>query len=66
DIFRQIIKAGQKAGELRTDVNNQYIAIVIVGSLRLIVKKWELCGYAFDLKKEGDKLFASVKLMIQK
>jgi len=66
DIFREIIKTGQKAGELRTDVDGKYIAIVIMGSLRLLVKKWESSGYAFDLKKEGDKLFSSIKLMIKK
>ncbi|VAX22888.1 hypothetical protein MNBD_IGNAVI01-691 [hydrothermal vent metagenome] len=66
DMFCQIIKAGQKSGEIRTDINSKHIAIVIMGSLRLIVKKWELSAYSFDLKKEGDKLFKSVILMISK
>jgi len=66
ELFSKIIKDGQKANEIRTDINGKHIAIVIMGSLRLIVKRWELSGYAFDLKKEGDKLFNSVKLMISK
>jgi len=66
DMFCQIIRAGQKSKELRTDVNSENIVIVIMGSLRLIVKKWELSGYDFDLRKEGNKLYNSIKLMIQK
>jgi len=66
DMFCRIIKAGQKSNEIRTDINSKHIAIVIMGSLRLIVKKWELSSYSFNLKKEGDKLFKSVILMISK
>ena len=63
-MFCQIIKSGQKANEIRTDINSKHIAIIIMGSLRLIVKKWELSNYSFDLVKEGEKLFNSIKLMI--
>ncbi len=66
EMFCKIIKEGQKSNEIRTDINSKHIAIVIMGSLRLIVKKWELNGYSFDLKKEGDKLFNSVRKMISK
>ncbi len=66
EMFRQIIKAGQKANEIRDDVQSIHIAIMIMGSLRLLVKKWELGKYNFDLQKEGKKMFAALKKMIKK
>ena len=65
-LFCKIIKTGQKANEIRNDINSKHIAIMIMGSLRLLVKKWELSSYGFNLKKEGDKLYKSVKLIVSK
>ncbi len=66
EMFRQIIKAGQKANEIREDIKDIHIATMIMGSLRLLVKRWELNEYNFDLRKEGEKMFGSIKLMIKK
>ncbi len=66
EMFCSIIKEGQKAKEIRNDIDNKQIALIIMGAMRLLVKKWETSAYAFDLKKEGKKLFNAIKAIIQK
>ena len=66
EMFCSIIKDGQKANEIRNDIDNKQIALIIMGSMRLLVKKWEISSYSFDLKKEGKKLFTTIKTIIQK
>lgn len=61
-----IIENGQQRNEIRTDIEAGHLVIVIMGSLRLFVKKWQFTKFAFDLQKEGDKLIQSVKLLISK
>ncbi len=66
EMFYSIIKTGQNAGEIRHDISAKHLAIIIMGSFRILVKKWELSSYAFDLEKEGKSLFASVKTLLKK
>lgn len=66
EMFCSIIKDGQKTNEIRNDIDNKQIALIIMGTMRLLVKKWEISSYSFDLKKEGKKLFTTIKKVIQK
>jgi len=61
DTIESIIKTGQQKGEIRKDQSYQNLALIIMGSLRLIVKRWDLNNYTFDLKKDGDELMKSLK-----
>ena len=61
-----IVIEGQTKGELRTDIDASHLSTLILGSLRLFVKKWQFSEYTFNLKTEGTKLFDSLKLMIIK
>ena len=61
-----IITDGQKNGELRTDIEANHFSTIIMGSLRLFVKKWQFSEYSFNLPREGKKLFDSIKLLIIK
>ena len=60
------IKSGQKNGHIREDIEATEISLTIIGALRLIVIKWRLSGFAFDLQVEGAKLWQSIKKMIEK
>ncbi len=62
----QIIKEGQSNNEIRNDVEASQLAVIIMGSLRLFVKKWQYSDYSFDIKKEGKKLIKSLKRLIHK
>ena len=65
-IILQIIEEGQNAGEIKSEVDKKQIAIILMGSLRLIVKKWKQNLYSFDLNSEGKKLFETIKILIIK
>jgi len=56
ELIAGIIKKGQEKAEIRKDVEATSLAIIIMGSLRLCVKRWQMSDYEFDLIKEGHKL----------
>ncbi len=65
-ILLPIIKAGQKVGVIKKDVTADQIAFIIIGTIRLIVTKWRLSNYSFNLEKEGMSLWKSIELLIKK
>jgi AcrR family transcriptional regulator len=56
-----ILKEGQAKGGIRDDLTYQNLALITMGSLRLLVKRWDLGGHQFSLKKEGMALILSLK-----
>ncbi len=64
EVITQILKDGQQSEHIRNDLPAENIAIMIMGALRLLVKKWELNDYAFDLVKEGKKQLDVIKAML--
>jgi AcrR family transcriptional regulator len=65
-ILTRIIMNGQKNKELRSDIEAEYLATILMGSVRLCVKKWQLSGYSYSLIDEGKHLLKSIKLLIKK
>lgn len=65
-ILTKIIINGQKKAEIRTDIDAKYLSTIIMGTLRLFVKKWQFSSYSFNLSIEGKKLVESIKLLIAK
>lgn len=65
-ILTSIIINGQKTGEIRTDIEAKYLSTIIMGTLRLFVKKWQFSAFSYNLPKEGKKLIDSIKLLIIK
>ena len=64
-LLLKIIKAGQRKGEILNNVPANQLALIITGPIRLIVTRWRLSNYDFDLRKEGVKLWKSVELLIK-
>ncbi|MCK4665789.1 TetR/AcrR family transcriptional regulator [Candidatus Dependentiae bacterium] len=54
------IKQGQTAGEVRTDLPPEHLALLVMGPMRLIVKRWYHSDYSFDLQKKGKKLHKTI------
>lgn len=54
--IENIIEKGQEEKNVRTDIELKTLALMIMGSLRLLVKRWDLNNHNFDLRKEGSKL----------
>jgi len=62
--IEKIIEIGQKDKNIRTDIDKSSLALIFMGSFRLLVKRWELNNQNFNLKQEGLKLINSFKLMV--
>ncbi len=54
--IESIIATGQEQQNVRNDIDIKTLALMIMGSLRLLVKRWDLNNHNFDLKKEGEVL----------
>ena len=61
-----IIKKGQKENNVRTDIPNDSLALLVMGGLRLLVKRWDLNQHNFDIEKEGNMLLESLKIILRK
>lgn len=64
NMIKKIIETGQRNHEIRTDIPEKQLSIIIMGALRLIVAKWRLSKYSFDLELEGTELWNSIKKTI--
>ena len=62
----QIIESGQENGEIRADVEASHLSIVVMGTLRLYVKKWHISNYSFNLVTKGNELSAAIETLIKK
>ena len=64
NIIEQIITQGQEKGEVRSDIDCNNLALIVMGSLRFRVKQWDLKDYSGNLKKEGGDLINSLKIIL--
>lgn len=62
----EIIKDGQNRGEVRKDIEEKYVAMIIIGTFRLLITRWRLANFDFNLKEEGREVFRSIKKIIEK
>ena len=63
--IENIIAKGQEEKNVRNDIELKTLALLIMGSLRLLVKRWDLNNHNFDLRKEGSKLIEGLdKLLV--
>lgn len=65
-ILNDLVVKGQKNGEIRNDIDAKYLTTILMGSLRLCVKKWHLSDYSYSIEEEGKQLISSIKLLIAK
>jgi hypothetical protein len=63
--LREIMAAGMQAGTIRRDVPLEHLALMTLGSLRLLVTRWRLTGYGFDLVAAGTELAESVVTFVE-
>ena len=62
----KIIERGQKRNEIRNDIPRKQLSLIIIGALRVIVAKWRLSKYSFDLEREGAELWKSIRKVIER
>ncbi len=62
--IENIITIGQEENNVRKDIEAKTMTLIIMGSLRLLVKRWDLNNHDFDLQIEGSKLIISLDKII--
>lgn len=62
--LENIISKGQSEKNVREDIDEKSLALIAMGSLRLLVKKWDMNNHNFDLKTEGNKLIAVLRKVL--
>lgn len=66
DMILTSIQSAQANNEIRNDVEAIQLFRIIIGSMRLLVTQWQLCGNEFSLNEEGEKLWQTIfKLIIK-
>lgn len=60
-----IITKGQEENNVRKDIEVKTLALIIMGSLRLLVKRWDLNNHNFDLNNEGSKLIKGLDKILK-
>ncbi len=66
EFMKTIIEKGVESKEIRSDIEVEQLTMIIMGSLRLIIKRWTLSNYSFDLKSDGKKLWESLNKILSK
>lgn len=59
-----IIKKGQKVGDVTDNIEAEQLALMMIGSFRLLVTKWHMSKNSFDLKYETKTLFNAFERLI--
>lgn len=62
--IEKILQEGQKKGDVRTDISKEHLALIVMGSLRFLVKQWDLKGKSKNIEAEVKELLRSIKLII--
>lgn len=60
----KVIIAEQQRGTLRNDLPASDLSLVVVGTIRLIVRQWHISEYGFDLAKKGKSILRSLDVLI--
>ena len=65
DTIAEILGEAQRAGDIRGDIPQEHFALIILGALRLMVKRWRLSNYSFELKEESRRVWNSLRILLE-
>lgn len=60
-----ILEMGQKAGCFRSDLPAEDLVHIVMGSFRLLMYKWRVANFNFNLKAKNKNLIKSILTLIQ-
>lgn len=58
-ILVSILQQARDENKIDKSSDVEILALMILGSIRLLVKKWKMTHYSFNLQEEGDKLLVT-------
>ena len=64
-VIKAIVAEGQAKGEIRPEIESKYLTLIILGSLRMMVKRWQMGDKSFNHREEVSKLFGTIKSLIE-
>ncbi len=62
--IENIILEGQSKNEIRTDIGHKTLAMIVVGTLRFMIKQWDLKNQHHNLKEESKNLINGLKIIL--
>ncbi|EKE04716.1 MAG: hypothetical protein ACD_20C00016G0004 [uncultured bacterium] len=65
-IIHKIIEEAQQSNEIRNDIPKEHVAPIIVGTLRLLVTRWRLNNFEFDINQQAKELWNTLEKLIIK
>ena len=66
DHISDLIKDGQKTGEIKNHYPPEHLAHMFLGTLRLLVTTWRLSSYSFNLQQKGELILKDLISLIKK
>jgi AcrR family transcriptional regulator len=63
-MVQTILEKGQQNAEVDPNLNPKHLAVMIMGSLRLLAKQWQISGHTFNLTQEGAAMFETIRPLI--
>lgn len=63
--LQELLQHAQMTGQFDITIPPDHIGIIILGALRLLVTRWRLSKYSFDLMQEGTQLWKSIKTLLR-
>ena len=66
NLISQILAAGQTNGTIRNDIELKELQHTIVGSFRLLLHKWRLNNFDFNLQAAGKTMMETITLLLKK
>jgi AcrR family transcriptional regulator len=64
--IENIISKGQQENSIRSDVDKKSLALITMGSFKLLVKRWDLNNHNFDISAEGKNLIEVLNKILEK
>ncbi len=62
-MLKTLLEEARLAGDV-VDADEDDLAVLILGNIRLIIMQWRLADFNFDLKKRGDRMLATLEKLI--
>ncbi len=66
ETIESIISKGQQENNVRKDIDEKSLALIAMGSFRLLVKRWDINNHNFNLSIEGKKLITVISKVLEK
>ena len=64
--IENLLLEGQNKGEVRNDIDNKILALIVMGTFRFMVKQMDLYDKHENLQEENKKLINGLKIILEK